>query len=406
VGSSSYFALDITNPAAPQYLWEYSHADMGFATTGAAVARVSHKFTDSGITYKDTNGRWFAVIGNGPTGPIDTTYHQFKGKSDKPLSLFILDLKSGALLKKIDTVINNAFAGSMVSAPIDTDRSRRLDSGFYSDDALYFGYSNCTSGCDSDTPVWNGGIMRLLTDENIIPDPNWSLTTLISNVGPVSTAVSKLQDRKFKNLWLYTGTGRYFFKGDDSTALGKLLAVKEPCYNNDNDIFRASTISGQSPRCDAEMVFSSGDFANQTDTINVLDSTTKGWFIDLLGADGVNNFGAERVITEPVAMQNGAVFFTSFMPSTDICNYGGKSYLWGMRYDNGGTAAASQLKAKALVQVSTGSFEEVNLSTALTAELGRKMNTPMIGKPPTDPPPIVSGAGNKPLKRILHIQEK
>ena len=120
----------------------------------------------------------------------------------------------------------------------------------------------------------------------------------------------------------------------------------------------------------------------------------------------MNNFGAERVITEPVAMPNGAVFFTSFMPSTDICNYGGKSYMWGMRYDTGGTASTNQLKGKALVQVSTGAFEEVDLSIALTAELGRKMADPMIGKPPTDPPPIVSASGNKPLKRILHIQEK
>jgi type IV pilus assembly protein PilY1 len=412
VGKSSYFALDITDPVNPRYLWEFSHADMGYSTTGAAVARVSHEFVASGTTYKDTNGRWFAVIGSGPTGPIDTTFHQFKGKSANPLSVFVLDLKNGQLLKKFATTINNAFAGSMASAPIDTDRSRKLDAGFYSDDALYFGYSNCTSDCDTDTPAWNGGIMRLLTAEKIHPvDPgtgvdNWSLSTLISNVGPVSTAIGKLQDRKFKNLWLYTGSGRYFFKGDDSTDPGMILAVKEPCYSKVNDdIYSTSAISGQTPPCTTEIVFAAGDFAGQTSTINTVDGK-KGWFIDLLGEDTTNNFGAERIITEPVPMPNGAVFFTSFMPSTDICNYGGKSFLWGMRYDTGGTASAEQLKGKALVQVSTGSFEEVNLSSALTAELGRKMGTPMIGKPPTDPPPIVSSSGNKPLKRILHIQEK
>ena len=405
VGNSSYFAIDITDPANPQYLWEFSHAEMGYATTGAAVARISHKFTAGGITYKDTNGRWFAVVGSGPTGPIDTTYHQFKGKSDNPLHVFVLDLKTGTMLKKFDTTINNSFAGSMVSSPIDTDRSRKLDTGFYSDDALYFGYSACTANCGTETPTWNGGIMRLLTDENINPD-NWSLSTLISNIGPVSTAIGKLQDRKFKNLWLYTGSGRYFFKGDDSSTAGKILAVKEPCYNSAvDDIYTVATINGQSPKCTTEIVFSSGDFADQTTAINSL-SSKKGWFIDLASADNVNNYGAERIITEPVTMPNGAVFFTSFMPSTDICNYGGKSYMWGMSYDTGGTASSSQLKGKALVQVSTGSFEEVNLSTALTAELGRKMSEPMIGKPPTDPPPIVSASGNKPLKRILHIQEK
>lgn len=404
-GNSSYFALDITDPTAPKYLWEFADPLMGFATTGAAVVRIRHDFTAGSTTYKDTNGRWFAVVGNGPTGPIDKNYHQFKGRSRNPLSVFALDLKTGALLKKFDSGIISAFAGQMTSGPIDTDRSRKLDSGFYSDDALYFGYSNCTN-CGDDAPLWNGGIMRLLTGEDSNP-VNWSLTTLINNTGPISTAVGKLQDRKYKNLWLYTGSGRYFFKGDDSTAAGKILAVKEPCYDKtSDDIYSTSTISAQSTKCTATIVFAAGDFNNQTSTNLNIDSNKKGWFINLAGEDTVNHFGAERVITEPVAMPNGAVFFTSFMPSTDICNYGGQSYMWGMSYDTGGTATAAQLKGKALVQVSTGSFEEVDLSTALSADFGRKMGAPMIGKPPTDPPPIVSPAGNKPLKRILHIREK
>jgi type IV pilus assembly protein PilY1 len=58
------------------------------------------------------------------------------------------------------------------------------------------------------------------------------------------------------------------------------------------------------------------------------------------------------------------------------------------------------------VQVSTGSFEEVSLSTALTDKSGRKMGQPMVGKPPNDPPPIVSPTGNKPLKKVIHIRER
>ncbi len=420
VGKSSYFALDVTDPTSPKYMWEFSSEDMGFATSGVAVVRINHKVTSGGVDYKDTNGRWFAVFGSGPTGPIDTTYHQFKGRSTNPLSVFVVDLKKGPktavnppeALKKFTTTINSAFAGSMASAPIDTDRTRVLDSGFYSDDALYFGYSNCTSLCGSGNDVWNGGIMRLLTGESVDPE-NWSLTTLISNTGPITTSVGKLQDRKNHNLWLYTGSGRYFFKGDDSVTPGKILAVKEPCYDKTNDdIYSTSAITAQTTKCTTEMAFTTDTdvFADQTSAINSMTTVAgvskKGWFITLGAEDTVNNYGAERIITEPVPMPNGAVFFTSFMPSTDACNYGGNSYMWGMTYDTGGTASSNQLKGKALVQVSTGSFEEVNLSTQLTSNLGRKMANPMVGKPPTDPPPIVSASGNKPLKRILHIQEK
>jgi len=410
VGYSSYFALDITDPANPVYLWEFSHAELGAATSGVAVARIGHRFTTAGSVYgkegsTPTNGRWFAVLGNGPTGPVDTTYHQFKGKSNGPLRVFVLDLKTGSLVRKIDTSIANAFAGAMSSGTLDTDRNRKTGEGFYSDDAIYFGYTNCTGSCGTDTPVWNGGIMRLLTDESTDVS-TWSLSTLASNVGPVTTAVSKLQDRKNHKLWLYTGSGRYYYKGDDSATPGKILAVKEPCYDTVNDdIYKKSVIDAQSPKCSVEIAFAAGDFAAQTSAINSLDGK-KGWFINLTGEDSVNDYGAERIITEPVAMGNGAVFFTSFMPSTDVCNYGGNSYMWGMRYDTGGTASASQLKGKALVQVSTGSFEEIDLSTAFTSSLNRKMGVPMVGKPPTDPPPIVSSSGNRPLKRVLHIQEK
>jgi type IV pilus assembly protein PilY1 len=117
--------------------------------------------------------------------------------------------------------------------------------------------------------------------------------------------------------------------------------------------------------------------------------------------------GAERNITDPVALSNGLVMFTTFKPTSDVCQYGGSSYLWGVKYDTGGSApSAAKDTAKVLVQVSTGAFEEVSLSTALTAADGRKMSSAMTGKPPSDPPPIISNASNKPLKKILHLQEK
>jgi type IV pilus assembly protein PilY1 len=106
-----------------------------------------------------------------------------------------------------------------------------------------------------------------------------------------------------------------------------------------------------------------------------------------------------------VALTNGAVFFTSFKPSTDICGYGGDSYLWGVKYDTGGQVAATSLAGKALIQLSTGEFKEVDLAGAFTDKLNRRMATPMTGKPPSDAPPIVSSSQNKPIKKILHIRE-
>ncbi|PKN15957.1 MAG: hypothetical protein CVU66_02715 [Deltaproteobacteria bacterium HGW-Deltaproteobacteria-23] len=218
----------------------------------------------------------------------------------------------------------------------------------------------------------------------------------------MTTSIGRLQDRKYHNLWLYFGSGRYFFKEDDKSTARTLIGVKDPCYKGNDDI---AAPSGDT--CKAAIDFSSGSGFVDQSTIDTTSTIAKGWYITLDGEnDPTAGYSAERSITDPVAMPNGAVFFTTFKPSVDICSFGGNSYMWGVKYDTGGVAPGAALKAKALVQVSTGSFEEINLSTALTAMEGRKMGSPMVGKPPNDPPPIVSPAANKPLKRVIHIREK
>ena len=409
VGFSTYYALDITDPNNPTYMWEFSDEQLGFSTTGTAVVRIAHELPTS---ERDTNGRWLVVIGNGPTGPIDTNTHQFKGRSLNNLRLFALDMRDGTLLKKFtpSTSIPNAFVGSIAPGPQDINRTERNTPSFYSDDVVYAGYTQCTANCSTATPTWDGGVLRLVTkdtaaadNKNSVYPKDWELTTLLSGAGPVTSAVARLQDRKNKKLWLFFGTGRYFFKDDDQTNQGKLVGVLDPCFVMNS--FSQSSLSTDT--CKATIPFSSGTFVDQTTLLTSPDFTgKKGWYITLDPQDTANDYGAERVITDPVAMPNGAVFFTTFMPSTAVCNFGGNSYMWGVKYDTGGVASNNSLQGKALVQVSTGSFEEVNLGAALTAEGGRKMGTPMVGKPPTDPPPIVSGAGNKPLKRIIHVREK
>ena len=69
VGYSSYFALDITDQSNPTLLWEFSHPELGFATTGPAVVRIKSRtegvfpLTNS-TADANTNGRWFVVFGS------------------------------------------------------------------------------------------------------------------------------------------------------------------------------------------------------------------------------------------------------------------------------------------------------------------------------------------------------
>ena len=420
IGYSSYFALDISGQYfdssenlvnQPTLKWEFSHPELGYATSGAAIVRISAKKpdpNDASKTVADTtkNGKYFAVFASGSTGPIDEIAHQFLGRSDQNLKLFVVDLgAAGELIKDtnywiIDTGIKRAFGGSMVNAAIDTDRWKKTADGNYQDDALYVGYTKANiadSAPITSTTEWtDGGVIRLITKEDVNP-ANWKTSTVISGVGPVTSGIARLQDRKNHKLWLFFGGGRFYFGGDDPSNRRYIMGVTDSCYQASDTLDKACA--------DTPPTVLTMSSLKQQDTIGALTSE-KGWYITLDAESVATSMGAERSITDPVGLTNGLVQFTTFKPTSDVCKFGGESFVWGVKYDTGGVAPGASLDSKVLVQVSTGAFEEVNLRSALTARDGRRMGSPMVGKPPADPPPIISNAGNKPPKKILHLQEK
>jgi type IV pilus assembly protein PilY1 len=408
VGYSSYFAIDVTDPENPTVLWEFSNPALGFATTGPAVVRLNARVTSGGTEFADSsrNGKWFVVFGSGPTGPISN--RQFLGKSDQNLRLFVLDLKTGALLRTIDTGISNAFAGSMMNSTADFE----LD---YQDDAVYLGYVKENAG------AWNqGGILRLQTKGDISP-ANWEASRLIDDIGPVTSSVVRLQNNTYHTNWLYFGTGRYYFTTiagtvvqDDPTAQRSLFGLKDPCFTEANTL---------NPTCTTTV--SAGSLQTVADATVVAEATANsagfhGWKIDLdtttsvdYDGTGAKDYQAERVITDPLATSAGLVFFTTFRPYGEDCAIGGRTFLWGLRYNTGG-APAYALQGKAMMQVSTACVEQLDLGDAFSSSVSGAVSTlhrggrrsySLEGVPPTaqglsilSQPPA--------LKRILHMKER
>jgi type IV pilus assembly protein PilY1 len=170
------------------------------------------------------------------------------------------------------------------------------------------------------------------------------------------------------------------------TAGRSLFGVAEPCYTGadtlvDNNICSATPLV----------------LSDLTDATNLAAPAPKGWWIGLDAA--ATGFGSERVTGAPTALTGGAVSFTTFKPSTDLCQQG-SSYLWLVKYDNGGSAAT--LQGKALVQLSNGSSAEFSLGT-LTDKAGRRSQG-MVGK--AGGMKLITNSGLKPLKKIIHIQER
>jgi type IV pilus assembly protein PilY1 len=392
VGYSSYFAIDVTDPEQPSVLWEFSDPALGFATTGPAVVRMNAR-NGSGNPDRTLNGKWFVVFGSGPTGPISD--RQFLGRSDQTLKLFVVDLKSGALVRTIDQfgggTIPNAFAGSILNSTADVD----LD---YQDDAVYVGYVKENSG------TWNrGGVLRLQTKGSTNPS-DWAASKVIDDIGPVTSSVVRLQNNILHTNWLFFGTGRYFFSFpsalDDPTGGRRLYGVKDPCFNSMNTMTAACTDT-----------VSEGDLTN-ADTPPTTEPT-RGWFINLDTASpfdydgtGSRDYQAERVITDPLATSTGVVFFTSYRPYGGDCSIGGRTFLWAVQYNTGGVPAVA-LQGRALMQVSTASVEQIDLSTAFSGgqSRGGRRSYSLEGVPPMaqglsllSPPP--------PVRRIMHIRER
>ena len=413
VGWSSYFALDVTAQDNPDLLWEFSNANLvglpgnpalGVTNVGPAIVKVGggKQCTNDNTTCavdsdcgaggqcEGTNGRWFAILASGSTGPIATATDDFEGTSNQNLWLFVLDLKTGDLLATIDTGIANAFAGSISSNSIDLEKSNRVAAGNYQDDVVYIGYVKNTT---------SGGVLRLVINDDIDP-ANWEASIVIDDIGPVTTSVVNLLDKKTRKLWLYFAEGRFFYKLDDQTTRRRLFGIQEPCYVDnpsttaiDYDVLKDCT----------SLPTSIFDLNDQTSLIDSLTTDQTGWYIYM--DDASTGIGAERVISNPTPDPLGAIFFLSFAPTTDVCGYGGTTYLWALDYKSGGTVTYT-MQGKALVQVSTGEIKELDLSDSGTfTGYGNRRSEGFKGIPPTGQGLMIV-TNPSPIKRFIHVQEQ
>jgi type IV pilus assembly protein PilY1 len=428
LGYSSYFALDITDflahqndsaPPAPTLLWEFTNDNLGFSSTGPLVLR-------EGVGTQ--NGNWFAVFGSGPTGPINTTYNQFLGKSDQNMKIFVLDLKTGSLEATIDTGITKAFADSIGNTHIDLD----VD---YQDDTAYLGYTKlCTDSTHPCTLTeWtDGGIGALVTGNSTDPTA-WRWRTIMDGIGPVTastTSAAFLDQAGVDNLWIWFGTGRYYFAQgttiDDPNTQRRLFGIKDPCF-----LRTEADPSGLNNACittlstgDLRDVTCSGGLSGCVPTTTEANSASfKGWLLNLDLCSNASNapvsctnssvvFQTERVITNPLySPSTGNVLFATYKPYITECSIGGQSFIWALQGTTG-AAPGSTLKGSALLQVSTGSIQQENLSSAFKNvsgsnpySEGERRTAGIEGVPPTSQGLTILVAP-LPVNRVIHIKER
>lgn len=357
---SAYFALDITDPLDPKLLWVYKEGDLGFTGSWPAVIRMNNSGTPV----------WYAAFGSGPTtfkGERATSGSNLKFEttvSDKGW-IYIVNLKTGALVKKIQADGSSADANGFMGDPTVFDLPRN-----YYTDVLYIGKTYYSSG-------WKGKVYRLVM--KTADFSSYDLNVLYNPGQPVLAKPTATMDSASR-LWIFFGTGRFFSTGTSSdqtdTSNQGMYGIKESGTNGcwTGSAWKSSCPTTAVPSTDlfdaTSATVSVGGACSSCGTPTTLTSlisnmtSKQGWYITLTGG--------ERVLHETTIL-GGIVAATTYKPnSTDVCSAQGTNALYAMYYQTGtafsGTSAASVIglesngtTVKRKLDLGTGVASKVNV---------------------------------------------
>ncbi|WP_456397623.1 pilus assembly protein [Desulfurobacterium sp.] len=326
VGYSSYFALDITDPENPKFLWEFTSKGLGFTYSGPAVINKGSKV--------------YVMFASGPT--------DYNGDVNQPLSVYILDLLTGRRVREITfSNLQNAFAGRLFTHGLDVDGDGKTD-------YIFFGYSKK----GTDMQDWKGGIV--VADVRSSSPSDWKFSIYLKDkIAPVTSRV--VAGRYFGKYYVFFGTGRWFYKEDnpDPAQANRIYGI--PLIHSGKNW----TLPDESSIVDVT--------TSPSSVCSAPSSSPEGWYIRLNTDD--RGYLKERLISDPTITDLNVVAFITTEPTADVCGFGGRSRIWilngatgGSIFDNCTTYSLDhkKLQGTLLVQFSTAAIHKVDLNSAVS----------------------------------------
>ncbi|MBX6423042.1 pilus assembly protein [Thermosulfurimonas sp. F29] len=354
VGLSSYFALDVTDPEDPKFLWEFADPDLGFTLSGPAL-----------IYYQGTP---FVMFLSGPTS--------YNGSAALPPRAFVLELDPDNYTVAYTEDINpkpkiyeidlnsplglssstKGFGGRLFTSGLDYNEDGNTD-------LVPFGLTYW----DNSTQSWKGIVAAAVVNSS--NSLEWTFQVYKTDIGPVTTRV--LAGKCKGAPWIYYATGRWFYKEDPSGEGRETLGgIKLDPTNN----WAAST------------------------ELNGEWSVT----LDLGETVGGITYGKERSITDPLFKDNISLFVT-MEPTADVCGFGGRTRVLAMECDNG--SSITRAVGTLFLQLSRGNIEKIEIKPENFPLKGGRATRWFVGTPSPSPPLLVSpGEGLR--GRIIYWFEK
>jgi type IV pilus assembly protein PilY1 len=255
-GGDGFFAVDVTDPEYPEFLWE------------SRIPTVIESWTQPEIVRVRGLNKTLAIVGSGPDYAGDAY-------------VMALDVDDGSVLWT-DLLSKSAEANMATAAEaVDID---------------YDGYEDVFYVSDLAGHVWR-------YDLDSFP-PQRSL--LFTTEQPIQAEPVLTVDYN-NDVLLYFGTGRYIDTMD-------FIDISQQTFYCIIDNHGLTSVTRS-------------NLVDQTTSIHPITSNDRGWYVDLVLGEG------ERVV-EPDALVAGVIYFTSFKPMAERCEFGGFSWLYAMDFRN------------------------------------------------------------------------
>jgi type IV pilus assembly protein PilY1 len=321
LGGKAFYAMDITDPANPRYLWQFTNANLGYSYSNPRITKLK-------------NGQWVVIVASG--------YDVADGVG----RLFVLNASTGALLHTISTGVGTTTAEAglaRITARAPTAATNNTTEAVYAGDLL----GNVWRFDVNDDVGASGRDAQLLVQLRDAANNPQPVT-----VRPVITTINAKPV-------VIVGTGRYLGLGDlTTTGTQSVYAIKDnldsatlttPRTTGSN--FVRQTITDTVCPTSASTTVCSPNQIVRTASTNVVDwGTRNGWYLDLPLA------GERSVSDHTLAL--GTLAFTTIIPQTSTSTVpactadsppSAKSYLYYLDYSSGGAIAGGNSVAGVFV---------------------------------------------------------
>ncbi|MFT3963859.1 pilus assembly protein [Propionivibrio sp.] len=381
-GGRGYYALDVTDPASPKALWEFTH-DTGKGEGYTTDADLGYSYGNPIIT-KNGDGTWVVLLASGYNNVNPGTGGGY---------LFVLQAYTGAMLSAVSGTTSagklatgagstSTVSGACSTAPCPSGLTRI---NAWADDTSTDNTALRVYGGDLFGNLWRFDINDSLGAAGYDAQ---HLATLADASGNRQPVMAKPELGLVDNLYagVFVGTGKYLGTTDvTDTSTQSFYAIKDTLATDDWGVVRGRTDI-------VKQTVSSGTDSSgasiRTVTKNAVDwASNIGWFLDLPDS-------GERANTDPT-LALGTLVFTTNIPNSSACTIGGESWIYYLDYTSGSYVGETTYVGQKLGNELSTRAELVILPSGSVVSLTRLSG----GSTVTSSVPVSSGSGS--VRRIL-----